>query len=75
MLQIAIWGIAFMLLIKGLDVLHQMRIAQLSGNGGSVVLAVVTFVLAVIFAIFLIWASVEQSNSSSTPPISPYGAL
>jgi hypothetical protein len=31
MIQIAIWGIALMLLVKGLDVVHQQNIAEASG--------------------------------------------
>jgi len=35
MLQIAIWGIAFVLVVKGLDILHQQRIAEAAGSGGG----------------------------------------
>ena len=35
MIEIAIWGIAFMLIVKGVDILHQQRLAETSGNKGS----------------------------------------
>jgi hypothetical protein len=66
MLQIAIFGIAIMLVLKGLDVWHQQKIAESAGHVGSHVTAMLACAVAVFGAVFLIWLSFEQVNNSPT---------
>ena len=68
MLQIAIIGIAIMLVVKGLDVWHQQKIAESAGHTGSHFTAMVACTIAVFGALFLIWASFEQVQSSPEVP-------
>jgi hypothetical protein len=63
MLQIAIFGIAIMLVLKGLDVWHQQKIAESAGHTGSHVTAMLACALAVFGALFLVWLSFEQVNT------------
>ncbi|MFM5885728.1 MAG: hypothetical protein ACKOQ3_10470 [Novosphingobium sp.] len=65
MLQIAIWGIAAMLIVKALDVLHQQSISRASGTPGSEALSTIAAVLAVVSAISLIYLAGEQVKASS----------
>jgi hypothetical protein len=68
MLQIAIIGIAIMLVLKGIDIWHQQKIAESAGHAGSHFVAMVAFAIAILGAIFLIWASVKQvSNTPNLP--------
>ena len=74
MLQIAIWGIAAMLVVKALDILHQQAIARASGNSGSEGLSTTAAVFAILFAILLVYLANEQTNAMpSTSAIPNYG--
>jgi hypothetical protein len=68
MLEIVIWGMALMLVVKGLDVLHQQRIAEKAGGDGSRTLAVLIFVLTVVGAILLVTLAGNQASSFPMPP-------
>jgi hypothetical protein len=53
-----------MLVVKGLDVLHQQAIARGAEQTGSPLLAVGTFILTALGAIFLVIAAGKQALSS-----------
>jgi hypothetical protein len=72
MLQIAIWGIAMMLVIKGLDVLHRDAIAAKAGHGDPK-FAWAVCILAAIFACALVYLAGEQVKNSSTATPPPFG--
>ena len=63
MIQIAIWGIAAMLVVKALDILHQQSISNASNNAGSFSLSTGAAVLAILSAIGLVWLTNEQVKS------------
>ncbi|MFN3777035.1 hypothetical protein [Sphingomonas parapaucimobilis] len=70
MLQIAIWGIAMMLLVKGIDVLHRQRVAQDGERNGAPALALAAAVLAIGGAVLLVWmANKQASNTSGLPAL------
>ena len=71
MIQIAIWGIAFMLIVKGVDMLAQQRIAKSAGHDGSPLLSTIGFFLALVFALALFTISSSQVSSIPTPPTFP----
>jgi hypothetical protein len=73
MLQIAIWGICALLIVKGLDVLHQQHIAESAGHKGNETLALVTLLVSVGAAIGLFLVSREQASVGSDT--SPYGSM
>jgi hypothetical protein len=74
MLQIAIWGIAAMLVVKALDVLHQQSISAASDKPGSFTLSTSAAVMAILSAIGLIWMSNMQvaSGTGMAPFASSY---
>ena len=63
MLQIAIWGIAAMLVVKALDVLHQQSISRASGNLGSEGLSTAAAAIAIVSAIGLVYLASAQVNA------------
>ena len=64
MLQIAIWGIAAMLVVKALDILHQQSISLASGNAGSKGLSTLAAVFAILVAIGLVYITDQQVKST-----------
>jgi len=68
MLQIAIWGIAIMLLVKGIDVLHRQRVAPDGDRSGASALAFLAAALAIGGATLLVWMANKQANSASGLP-------
>ena len=71
MLQIAIWGIAAMLVVKALDILHQQSIARAAGHPGSEGLSTTASVFAILSAILLVYIANEVTKampSTSTIP-------
>jgi hypothetical protein len=73
MIQIVIWGMAAMLVVKALDILHQQSIAGASGNAGSFLLSTGAAVLAILSALGLIWLASQQVNSSDSLRTSALG--
>jgi uncharacterized membrane protein len=67
MIEIAIWAMAIMLVVKGLDVLHQQRIAEVAGNPGSHYLALATFGVAVIGAVVIVKLAHSQATHIQNP--------
>ena len=70
MLQLAIWGIAMMLVVKGLDVLHRDAVAAKAGHG-SPAFAYTTTIVAILGAAALVFLSdeqVKQTPSFNPPP-------
>lgn len=67
MLEIAIWGVAFMLIVKGLDIAHQQRLAEVAGSKGAPLVSGIAVVLALIFAVVLFVSSTDQASHTSTP--------
>jgi len=63
MLQLVIWGIALLLVVKGLDVLHQQSIVRDQGHNGAPGLAGFIALLAILGAAFLVIASEQQGSS------------
>ena len=73
MLQIAIWGIAAMLVVKALDVLHQQSISRASGNAGSEELSKVAAAIAIVAAIALV-AMADKQTEGMANTSSPFGS-
>ena len=72
MIQIAIWGIAAMLLVKALDVLHQQSISRSSGSAGSEGLSTGAAVFALLAAIALVYLADKQVEAA-TQQANPLG--
>jgi len=66
-LEIAIWGIAIMLVVKALDIMHQEALAQSHGRG-ALLPAIVGSVVALGGAVFLVIASNQQTEGLDSPP-------
>jgi hypothetical protein len=76
MLEIAIWGICLMLLVKAFDVMHRQSVAKAAGTPGSAALVVVVAIIALGGAALLFVVAHEQALSSrnslpSTPTMFP----
>ena len=71
MLQLAIWGICAMLIVKALDVMHRDSIAS-HDDKESPALAKGTAIFAIVAAMILFVLSLEQASQMPSAP-SPYG--
>ena len=68
MLQLAIWGIAMILVVKGLDVLHRDAVAAKAGHE-SPFFAYTTTIIAIVGAAALVLLAGEQVKQ--TPNFNP----
>ena len=74
MLQIVVWGMAIMLVVKGLEVMHRQAIAQ-KANQGAILPMLLASTVAFLGALFLFWLANEQVSSSSTSNIPTLGSM
>ncbi|WP_294138553.1 hypothetical protein [Sphingomonas sp.] len=65
MIQIAIWALAIMLVVKGLDILHQQRVAEQDGKLGAPALANTAAVIAILGAVLVVYTASRQSSAMS----------
>ena len=72
MLQIAIWGIVAMLVVKAFDVLHQQSISRASGTPGSDGVSTAAAAIAIVSAIGLVYLGSAQVNAMPQPS-NPFG--
>ncbi len=70
MLQLAIWGICAMLIVKGLDVLHRDAIAE-HDDKEAPLFAKSAALLAFISAILLVILSIGQASQMPSPSSFP----
>ena len=68
MIQIVIFGIAFMLFVKGFDMLHQQSIARAAGTPGSNAMLILGILVAFLGGVFLIMLSFGQAAEMPPPP-------
>jgi hypothetical protein len=78
MLQIAIWGIALLLLVTGLDVAHRQSVAKAAGNAPSGGFSTFVLVISIVGAVFIVGAArvvevdfIQQSRSGMLTPNFP----
>jgi hypothetical protein len=68
MLQIAIWGIAIMLVVKAFDLFHQEAIAKAAGAPASPFLPGIGGLIAIFGAVFLVLSANGQAEQMPSAP-------
>jgi hypothetical protein len=72
MLQLAIWGVAILLLVKGMEVLHRQASAANRGEEGAPALARATAGVAIIGAVALAYLASNSRSDNGTRRLLTY---
>jgi hypothetical protein len=73
MLQIAIWGICLMLIVKGLDVMHRQALADARHDGKKGGMLPMVFACVVAFGGALLLFAMASEQVSRTPTMPNFG--